>query len=330
MRSSIVIMDSDREYARRLCKYFNSRNYMEVKALTCKSVDELSNLQKEYKIKALLIDENSFMNLPHEHRPDHIFVLLEERVSLVEPDHNIKTIPKFIRANVLMKKVMDGLDMSDLSLHTYDKEIQIIGVFSPVSRSGKTVFASTLGLELAKTEKTLLITLDEYQGILKAVDAPDLSDIMYYYKQGKYSWEHFGKAVCSCNKLDYIPPVRYPEDLKELTEQEMKEMFLTMSALGQYSCIVIDFGNLGKRCTNMLSICTKIYMPMVYDSISKRKMEEFEAYLEYIGRENLKDKFIKIQVPFYKLKQFHDLYSLETTEVAKLARQMTEASYAVE
>lgn len=330
MRNVIVIMDSDVDYANRLSKYMNCRNYMELKTLTCAGIEEYIALSEDYHVHALLIDERSFKDLPHEYRPNCIFVLLEERLSFTELDANIYTILKYTSAQMIVKKVMDGLDVSMATLHSSEVDAQIIGVFSPISRSGKTVFASVLGMESSKREKTLLITFDEYRGILGSSECTDLSDIMYYYKQGKYDWKQLGKGICCAKDLDYIAPVKYPEDLKELTASDLREMLLTISRTGQYTRLIVDFGNFGKQYTEVLGICSKIYMPIIYDCISKLKLEEFESYLDYIGRESLREKIVKINVPFYKLKEHYDLYSLEMTDVAKLARDCIGVSYADE
>lgn len=329
MRSVIVIMDSDRNYADRLCKYMNSRNYMEMKTISCSSADEYIQRYKEYDVRALLVDELHFRGLPHEYRPDFIFVLLEDRLYSSEMETGIRTALKYTSAQTLIKMLLESLDLS-MSMHSSGKDAEIIGVFSPVSRSGKTVFSCALGLESSKSEKTLLITLDEYRGILSGPDSMDLSDVMYYYKQGKCTWEQLGKVIRSAKELDYIAPVKYPEDLKELSAGEIRDMLQKISGFGQYSRIIVDFGNFGKHCTEVLSICTKVYMPVMYDCISKLKLEEFDAYLDYVGKDALKERIIKINVPFYKLKQQHNLYSLESTDVAMLARNCIGVAYAGE
>ena len=66
---------------------------------------------------------------------------------------------------------------------------QIIGVYSPVGRCGKSSFAFTLGQVLAREEKVLYITLEEFSGPFGAdrtVYTGGLSDL-YYYTQREYS-----------------------------------------------------------------------------------------------------------------------------------------------
>ena len=46
-------------------------------------------------------------------------------------------------------------------------DVEVIGVYSPIGRSGKTTFAITLGQVLAKEKETLYINMEEFSALSK-------------------------------------------------------------------------------------------------------------------------------------------------------------------
>ena len=75
---------------------------------------------------------------------------------------------------------------------------RITGVYSPIGRCGKTSFALTLGQVLAREEKVLYITLEEFSGLSAltgTVYTGGLSDLLYYYTQREYSSVRLGSVT---------------------------------------------------------------------------------------------------------------------------------------
>lgn len=67
-------------------------------------------------------------------------------------------------------------------------EGQLIGVYSPVHRIGKTKFALELGRELSKEGPVLYLNLEEYSGTshyFPEETEHNLTDLLYYLRQDK-------------------------------------------------------------------------------------------------------------------------------------------------
>ena len=107
------------------------------------------------------------------------------------------------------------------------------------------------------------------------------------------------KNVYTWGDLDYVPPVEYPEDLSQLTAQDMVELISHIARDSTYGSIVLDLGQLGKKAAEVLDICDVIYMPVKDDCMSAAKVEEFEEYLASSGREVLKSRIQKVRPPYH-------------------------------
>ena len=100
----------------------------------------------------------------------------------------------------------------------------VIGIYSPVNRCLKTSFALTMGQLLSRNERVLYMNLEEYSGFSRLISSQytqGLSDVLYLYRQGAYSWLKLKAIVYSWGSMDYIPPVRYAEDLNQVSPEDL-------------------------------------------------------------------------------------------------------------
>ena len=70
----------------------------------------------------------------------------------------------------------------------FKPEVEVIGIYSPVKRTGKTSFALTLGQLLAGMKAVLYLNLEDYAGFEELMGkqfSGDISDLMYFSGSGK-------------------------------------------------------------------------------------------------------------------------------------------------
>ena len=103
-------------------------------------------------------------------------------------------------------------------------EGDLIAVYSPVHRIGKTQFAIKLGKELAEREPVLYLNLEEYSGggfYFPEQHKQNLGDLLYYLRQEK---RNLGMRISMMagqyENLDYIMPIPCVQDLKSIREEE--------------------------------------------------------------------------------------------------------------
>lgn len=294
-----AILGRDRAYSSKLAEYFNTQDRLGFKTIACSSLEEYISATKEYKVAVLLTDEESFGLLGAESSGICKAILTEDGYSTYK---DVPAIYKYKPADEILRELLciysDG--SSQELLPAAGAKADITAIYSPINRIGKTSFSIAYAKCLAARQRTLLITLEEFKSVFALISqqgSGDFSDVIYYYLQGDYSWSRLKSTVHSMGELDYIPPVRYAEDLLQLSDEDVHALFSRIAGESGYEHIVIDFGSFGKRAAVLLEVCESIYMPVLEDSISQGKLQEFYNYLDISGREHIKNKIISIELP---------------------------------
>ena len=148
----------------------------------------------------------------------------------------------------------------------------------------------------------LYVNLEDCSGLSRLfgeVHKTDLSDLLYFYSQGSYSWVRLSSVIYTWGDLDYIPPVRYPEDLCQVTAEEMADLLVRISRESAYDTVIVDLGQFGKKAAPVLEVCRTVYMPVKDDCMSVAKVEEFEEYLNRSGHEALRERIQKVKLPYH-------------------------------
>jgi len=146
----------------------------------------------------------------------------------------------------------------------------------------------------------LFISLDTFTGFSQLWDEQwkrDMSDLIYYYKQGRFHGLRLNSIVYYLGDMAWLPPFRYPDDYSQVTAAEMAELLVLILRESAYETIVLDIGNCDRQVLPILEVCSVIYMPIKEDPISQAKIKEFEKYANDFGARGMKDKVHKIHVP---------------------------------
>lgn len=167
---------------------------------------------------------------------------------------------------------------------TGEKKVQIIGVYSPVKRCGKTALSMELAGNLAKNGKILLINMEEYSA-WRRYDGEnkeyDLADLLFFYMQNSWSFELKLKAVLqNMSGFDYIPPMENGDELRNITTEQWKGLILEICKVSDYKIIILDLSDIISNILRLLDMCDFIIMPYMRDEISMHKAAEFEKILK--------------------------------------------------
>lgn len=169
---------------------------------------------------------------------------------------------------------------------------QIIGVYSPLGRCGKTSMALVMGQLLAQTYKVIYVNLEEWPGferIIGVYEGMDISDLIYYIKQ---ETENLGMYINGMlqemNGLKILPPVKMAPDIQELGE-EVTRLLQEIARSDAYDVILVDFGRQIKSMLPVLQDLKRLYMPILKDEVSQAKLKQFFSFLRsssYAEQEN--------------------------------------------
>ncbi|GHU63989.1 hypothetical protein FACS189418_8290 [Clostridia bacterium] len=211
------------------------------------------------------------------------------------------------------------------------KEAETLAVFSPLSGCGKTSLALALGQICSRESSTLYLNFEEYSACSwigeqknEEYSAGTLSELFYYFHQKKeFYWEKIHSFVYGINGLECIRPVQYAEDLFLLSAKEYAEFIQELKKGSGYSRLILDINLPGERATEILKVCSVVYMPVRYTGVASKKIEQFEINLNKREEKNLWDKIHKIEIPDIQADYvLHGAESLMWNEYGDLARTL--------
>lgn len=174
---------------------------------------------------------------------------------------------------------------------------ELIGIYSPVHRIGKTRFALELGRELARKEPVLYLNLEEYAG--GSYYFPDetgqtLADLLYYARQEK---GNLGLRISTMagqdEELDYILPMPYVQDLQGVPGEEWLKLFEQILDNCIYQKVILDLGDSVNGLFQILEACHTVYTPYIEDELARAKLNQYAENLRKTGKEKVLEKTVQ-------------------------------------
>lgn len=306
----MAIYDVDPAYGARFADFVNQRERTPFTAMPFSSLVKLKEFAENHLVEILLIDRAALREVEGI-RARQIITLADGEV--VELAEECPVVYKYQSGDSIMREVMACYCKQPVEngAALLGAKASVIGVYSPVNRCLKTSFALTMGQLLARNERVLYINLEEYSGFSRLIAAQyeqDLSDVLYLYRQGAYNWLKLKSIVYSWGGMDYIPPVRYAEDLNQVTPEDMALLLDRVARESGYEKLLVDVGQMGKGALPILENCDVVYMPVKDDCISAAKVEEFEEYVEAAGSTLLRERIHKLKLPYHNSFGRRDTY----------------------
>lgn len=295
----LAVYGIDPSYGERFADYVNQKEKVPFTAMSFSSLDKLKQYGEEHAIEILLVDEEAREQVK-DVKAKQVMVLCQGE--LVEQKEELPSIYKYQSGDCVMREVLARYCSQPMepALALLGTKAAVLGVYSPVNRCLKSSLALTLSQQLARDESVLYMNLEEYSGFSRLVSSDyemDLSDVLYLYRQGAYNWMRLKSMIYNWGNMDYIPPVRYAEDLSQVSPEEMALLIDRIARESGYDKIVVDVGQMGRGVLPILSICDVVYMPVREDLVSAAKIEEFEEYMEEAGDKAVRDKIQKLRLP---------------------------------
>lgn len=288
---NIVILENDTEYLNSFLGYFENYNESALKIAGFSEKESFLKYISQNTADIILTKEELLSEIEEDIDKDKIVLLTEE--AGIESINGIKTLYRFQQMKNIIRYIINLCAeitpiKRDVIRVKGGETIQIIGIYSPVRRCGKTALSMELAENLAKNGKILLINMEEYSSLRKNKGEDreyDLADLLYFYMQNSWSFELKLKAVLQtmCG-FDYIPPMENGDELRNITAEQWKGLISEIGKVSDYKIIILDLSDIISDILKLLNMCDFIIMPYMTDEISCCKVAEFEKALE--KREN--------------------------------------------
>lgn len=307
MRTGVLaIYDLESGYADSLMQYINQKHSMPFKTIAFTNKKALYKYLKENYIDILLIAATDMEKALEDENIEKIILLSNGKI--FSEYIGYASIYKYQSSEKIIKEILDyfvEVHSDDKILPDVSKDVEIVAVYSPVKRTGQTIFSLTLGQVLANDFTTLYINLEEFSAFDKIFHQNyegDLSDLMYFYKQSPDTLPIKLKAIVNTlHQLDYIPPLVYSKDLRNIKTEKWIELIEAIAATGMYEKIILDISSMVGDIFTMLDFCNKVYMPIIHETLSLMKVSAFEEYLLKSENNSILDKSIKVKMPSVKI-----------------------------
>ena len=304
-RNIFAVCDLEVDYALNFMDYLNQKKNIpfEIQAFT--TVEKLIAYGKHTHIELLLISGRAMCREVREMDIGKV-IILSEGVHPPELDQ-YPSVYKYQSSSDVLREVMAcyGAEKKTVSdqLAVLKKTTELIGVFSPLGRCLKTSFALTLGQILAKDRAVLYLNLEEYSGFEEMLGkgfAQNLSDLLYFVRQenGNLIYK-MNSMVQTINNLDFIPPVRTPEDIRGTAWEDWEKLIQEIVLHSNYEFVILDIGGAVDGTFQVLDMCRKIYMPVLSDPVSISKISQFENLVRIWDYPQILTRTVKVRPPFH-------------------------------
>lgn len=217
----LAICTQEPEYARGLSEYILGRRELLFQVMVFLDLEKLRQFINEHRVDLLLLDDiyadTETMDVKQ------VFMLCDDRnykeTDCYHPIYKYQSGEKIIAEILSCCAEEEG---SETILRIQKADVEVIGVYSPIHRIGKTQYALQLAKEFAKKGNTLYLNLEAYAGRQEGEEETGgLTEILYYLRQGcKNMGIRLETLVKHEEAVDYLVPIEMYQDLKSVTEEE--------------------------------------------------------------------------------------------------------------
>ncbi|MEE8826663.1 MAG: hypothetical protein SOH48_04805 [Eubacteriales bacterium] len=301
MRKKILALyDPEKGYAVRFMETVNRRRSepFEVRAFTRE--EELRHYLSENAADVVLL---SGMDGQLDCAGSAVVIALTERPPAAG-DGETTAVCRYQSSTDIMKKVEEIYGrkrgaVSSLS-RTVKTGTKLVGVYSPICRCMKTSFAVALGQLLARKKSVIFLSFETCSGfeqILHMRYEEGLADALFYIKENKLkAVERIRPLLKQIGDMNFLPPAGSFHELREVTEADWEALIEVMKDESGHEAVVIDFAYLPDIYPDILTLCDRIYMPVLSDFVSDAKLAQNEKTLCEACGDEFMEKILKIQM----------------------------------
>lgn len=297
---NLVICDRQQQYARNLLQMF-SRKEPGIQLYLFHTLEEIRHFAQQKKIHLLLIGEE-YPQKQRERIParERFVLVKDEQESLGEEETGIY---RYQSVDGIWTQILESMkEKKGPQTKTMVKtDGELIGVYSPIHRIGKTRFALNMGKKLAARKPVLYLNLEEYAGFTyyfrersQEKMGQNLADLIYYVRQEKGNLGmRISMMAAQYDKLDYIRPMPYMQDMQTVQCEEWIQLFRQILNECIYEAVILDLGDSVDGLFQILEICNTVYTPYIEDRIAMAKLAEYTENLRKTGMDSVLEKTIQ-------------------------------------
>lgn len=304
-KNCFVICDEEKSYSNRISSYLSTHGFFQYTIMTFSSIEKMCEYfyQDDDKIEILLISENVYQEDSILKKASKIIILQDRGILQVE---DLPMIRKYQSIPNMMKQISE-LCAQDINckgmLSSGSKETKIYGFYTPGEDDISCVCSSLFAQSMSEEKKVLYLNLSSYASMKELFtsengqDGYDLGDLIYYLKQNEEKALYKIDAIKqSIGKLDYVDPIAYPCDLREITIEEWNKLIHCLCQRSDYEIVVVSCGEALQNVIGFLENCDYIITPINKSPLLQDRLKIFIKMCREKGLEQLLEKIQQIDV----------------------------------
>ena len=323
MNHILAVCDSETEYAYGLVDYLNTRKGFPFEVQVFTSMENLYEFARKHPLSVALIAGKDYEKNRQKLPVDHLILLGENRENM---ETGIKTIWKYQSCEKLAKELLEWIAGEGILGRPVagGRQMQLIGIYSPVGKCLKTSYSFVLGQLLSKKNKVLYINLECYSGLgrlLKREFTTDLSELLYYLQNtpDKFAYR-LGGMVERIGGLDILPPFGSYLDFVSVSCEEWIQLLKEIERGSDYEYVILDLSDAIHGLFDLLRLCNLIYTLGREDGVALAKIEQYKEVLLKSDYEDIWKKTRQYTIPAI-MNLPTDLMQLTFTELAEFVRE---------
>lgn len=321
-QGKMILLDSDREYGKRLAEYFNVSDWMPFKVEVFSDSETMERYIKTASPDLLVVNEQL---LKEEFRKFPLFVLCE---TLMVAEMDSPQIYKYQSAREVGKEIIScyAAEAKHQAVVVRQGTLKIVGVYSLDRKKEKNLLAWEMAKYLGKRGKTLYLNLEPYSGMeehLGKFSGESLSDFLFFLRQNRGNTGFRLQGMTEqVSGVDYVPPAKAWEDIRDIRMDEWKKLIQTIESETEYASLVLDISEVAGDFMFWLTVCEKVFMPIGEDRYSQARKKEMQSFLERRTDKELMDRW---KVCFLSTHQdFPEYAEAAHPEIEKIIRKLFE------
>lgn len=291
---TFVICDPEQQYARNLLQMLSRKKKTSFQFYLFHSPDEAVKFAGQKPVHILLISGECPAGQRRKIQAAFRYVLVKDEKEPLQPDE--KGIYRYQSAEALWNLIVNESEEISCSPMTGE----LMGIYSPVHRIGKTKFALSMGRKLAQKMPVLYLNLEEYaseefyfQG-KSELPPKHLGDLVYDFRQERKNLGiRISMMAGQLGSMDYIRPMPYVQDFREVTGEEWLALLSRIQEQCIYEKIILDLGDSVNGLFQILEQCTVIYTPYIEEPPAMEKLNRYTENLRRCGMESILEKTIQ-------------------------------------
>lgn len=300
MRKYLAVVSGQPEYAKRFCQAIQRKEKLHLTAVPFETAAALESFAREHAVRLVLADEELVKNGELSVLPGSPgIVALSEKE---EPQADENCLYRYQSMEEMLRQ-LSGLCQDVLLTDPVTNEgnmVRLTGVYSPANPMLRSAFAMTIAAAGKRDHRTLFMNMEEFSGIRQIMhyDGPcSVTDVFYALKKDQLDGRILRDNVVSTPNLDYLPPMQYADDVKEIGAEEWVKLIRKIAEVGGYEELVIDMPAALSVSADVMDQCAMVYLPCTSSGLEQARFQELEAYLKMPQHKKTAEKMKRIMLP---------------------------------